>query len=53
MLSGVMLISRTRCRTPAFQVNTGAVSPLITSGVAGTSTSGAAGSMPLRPTTTT
>ena len=24
MLSGVMLISRTRCRTPAFQVNTGA-----------------------------
>ena len=53
MLSGVMLMSLTRCRTPAFQVNTGAVWPLITSGVAGTSTSGAAGSTPFCPTTTT
>ena len=43
MSSGVMLISLTRWRAPAFQTNTGAVSPLMTTGVAGTSTLGAAG----------
>jgi len=30
-----MLMNLTRCRTPAFQVNTGEVCPFITSGVAG------------------